>query len=86
MRAFTACGSNEMAVQLPTGWVITKTLEMVPSPIDIGQTEPRSLFTRWTYICTNGAGDYVCSSGSEPDCESQALSMAQARTQQTVTT
>jgi len=38
-------------------------------------------FDRWTWICRDERGQYVCASGTEHDCESQALSMAQARTQ-----
>lgn len=70
-----------MAVSLPPGWTITPTLEEVPNPNTSG---PGSglFFTRWTYICTDDSGSYVCASGALEDCESQALSMAQARTQQ----
>jgi hypothetical protein len=71
-----------MAVLLPLGWVITKLLEDVPSP-NAG-TPAAGYFARWTYVCTGELGQYVCSSGSEQDCESQALTMAQSRTQQQV--
>ena len=70
-----------MTVALPPGWVITPTLETVPNPNTSGPGSG-AFFSRWTYICTDAAGGYVCASGSEPDCEAQALSMAQARTQQ----
>lgn len=69
-----------MAVQLPPGWVITSTVELVPDP-----NNGLPVFARRTYICTDAAGSYVCSSGAEEDCEAQALSMAQCRTQQNVT-
>jgi hypothetical protein len=71
-----------MAAPLPQSWVITKLLEQVPSP-NAG-TPADSYFARWTYICTDGSGAYVCSSGSEDDCENQALTMAQSHTQQQV--
>lgn len=66
-----------MAVTLPPGWVITQVLEQVPDPN--GLAAP---FPRWTYVCTDAVGSYVCASGALEDCESQAQSMAQARTQQ----
>ena len=72
-----------MPLDLPPGWAITHTLEHVPDPNE--GTEPMATgpgFDRWTWICTDERGQYVCASGSGPDCESQALSMAQARTQQ----
>jgi hypothetical protein len=69
-----------MPVELPPGWVITPTLENVPDP-NAGTPAARS-FARWTYICTDENAQYVCSSGSEPDCETQAQTAAQCRTQQ----
>ena len=69
-----------MAVQLPPGWVITESIEQVPSP-NAG-TPAAGYFARRTFICTDQHSQYVCSSGSEEDCESQAQSMAQQRTQQ----
>ena len=71
-----------MPTDLPPGWVVTQTLETVPDPN--AATEPAAAgpgFTRWTYICTDENGQYVCASGSQEDCENQAQSMAQARTQ-----
>jgi len=65
-----------MAASIPSDWVFTKTLEMVPNP-NTGQPA----FSRWTWICTDARGSYVCSSGAEDDCRSQALSMIQAHTQ-----
>ena len=72
-----------MALQLPPGWAITKTLEVVPNPN--ATTEPNigaPYFSRYTYICTDENGQYVCASGSEDDCNSQAQTAAQCRTQQ----
>ena len=69
-----------MPVQLPPGWVITPMIENVPSP-NIG-TPAAGHFERLTYICRDENGQYVCSSGSESDCENQAQTMAQCRTQQ----
>jgi hypothetical protein len=69
-----------MAVTLPPGWTINEMIEVVPSP-NIG-TPAYTEFARRTYVCTDQAGQYVCSSGSLEDCESQALTMAQAFSQQ----
>ena len=69
-----------MAVPLPPGWVTTPSIELVPDP-----NNGQPVFARQTYICTDGAGVYVCASGAREDCEAQALSMAQCRTQQNVT-
>jgi|SoimicmetaTmtLPC_FD_contig_51_910086_length_490_multi_2_in_0_out_0_2 hypothetical protein len=69
-----------MAVTLPPGWVITPTLEEVPSP-NVG-TPAAGYFARRTFICTDENGQYVCASGAQEDCEAQAQSMAQCRTQQ----
>jgi hypothetical protein len=70
-----------MAVTLPPGWDITPTLEHVPDPNFPGITAGAG-FTRWTYICTDENDQYVCSSGAQEDCEAQALTAAQSRTQQ----
>jgi hypothetical protein len=69
-----------MAVNLPPGWAINEVLEIVPSP-NVG-TPMFSTFARITYVCTDQHGDYVCSSGSREDCESQAHAMAEAWSQQ----
>jgi hypothetical protein len=72
-----------MAVTLPPGWAITASVETVPDPN--AATEPIAAgpgFARWTYICTDQNGQYVCGSGAEEDCEAQALTAAQSRTQQ----
>lgn len=69
-----------MAATLPPGWDINEVLEIVPSP-NIG-TPAYTEFARKTFICTNQAGEYVCSSGSLEDCEAQALTMAQSFSQQ----
>jgi len=66
---------------LPPGWVITPTVEMVPNPNKVGPASG-DFFSRQTYICTDAHGNYVCSSGAQEDCEAQAQSMAQQRTQQ----
>jgi hypothetical protein len=66
-----------MPVTLPPGWVITTLVEHVPDPNGTGAP-----FARWTSVCTDEVGGYVCSSGALEDCESQAQAMAQARTQQ----
>lgn len=65
---------------LPPGWTIATTVENVPDP-NAGTPAAR-VFSRVTYICTDENGQYVCSSGSERDCESQAQTAAQSRTQQ----
>jgi hypothetical protein len=70
-----------MAVVLPPGWVITPLLETVPNPNFPGFAAGPG-FTRQTYICTDEANQYVCSSGALEDCEAQALTMAQSSTQQ----
>lgn len=68
-------------VTLPPGWVITEKEEEVPNP-NFGSVYGYPFFVRKTYICTDQDGQFVCASGSDQDCESQALSMAQSRTQQ----
>ena len=74
-----------MANALPDGWVITKTLESVPNPnFSSGVPYGLPFFTRWTYICTDENDQFVCASGSEEDCQTQALTMAQSQTQRTV--
>jgi len=70
-----------MATALPPGWVITPLVETVPNP-NVGTPAAGPYFVRQTYICTDAAGGYVCSSGALEDCQSQAQAMAQARTQQ----
>lgn len=65
---------------LPTGWHIDQVTEYVPDP-NAGTPAART-FLRATFICTDDAGNYVCASGTEQDCYSQALSVAQSRTQQ----
>lgn len=67
---------------IPADWKITKTLEAVPAT-NAGTAYSSAPFMRWTYICTDEIGQYVCSSGSLEDCESQALSMFQSQTQVT---
>jgi hypothetical protein len=68
-------------VDLPPGWTITESIEEVPNP-NFGTVFGYPFFTRKTFICTDENGQFVCASGSDQDCESQALSMAQSRTQQ----
>jgi hypothetical protein len=72
-----------MPVTLPPGWVINTFVETVPNPNTSG---PGSgpVFSRWTSVCTDETGQYVCSSGALEDCEAQALTMAQSSTQQNV--
>ena len=70
-----------MATTLPPGWVITPTVEAVPDPNFPGPLAGPG-FTRQTFICTDAAGGYVCSSGALEDCEAQAQTAAQSRTQQ----
>jgi len=70
-----------MAVTLPLGWSISTFVEHVPNPNGTGAP-----FARWTSVCTDEVGNYVCSSGALEDCEAQALTMAQASTQQNVET
>jgi hypothetical protein len=65
---------------IPADWTITKTLEEVP-PTNIGTAYSSAPFMRWTYICTDENGQYVCSSGSEEDCQNQALTMFQSSLQ-----
>ena len=69
-----------MAVTLPPGWTIAERIEIVPSP-NIG-TPAYTEFARKTFVCTDQAGQYVCSSGALEDCEAQALTMAQSFSQQ----
>ena len=69
-----------MAVTLPPGWAIEESIEIVPSPNK--GTPMDSNFARRTFVCRDHAGEYVCSSGALEDCEAQALSMAQAFSQQ----
>ena len=71
-----------MTAQLPPGWVITESIEQVPSP-NAG-TPAAGYFARRTFICTDQNGQYVCSSGAEEDCESQALTAIQSHSQQQV--
>jgi hypothetical protein len=66
---------------LPPGWVVTSTVEIVPNP-NVGTPAAGAYFSRQTYICTDEHGQYVCASGAREDCETQAQSMAQCRTQQ----
>jgi hypothetical protein len=66
-----------MPVTLPPGWVINTLVEHVPDPNGIAAP-----FARWTSVCTDEMGQFVCASGALEDCESQAQAMAQARTQQ----
>ena len=65
---------------LPLGWTITETIEQLPDP-NVGTPAARS-FARRTFICTDAGGDYVCSSGSEDDCYTQAQARAEAHWQQ----
>jgi hypothetical protein len=70
-----------MAIQLPPGWVITESIEVLPG-LNAGTPMQGGYFARRTFTCTNAAGAYVCSSGALEDCESQAQTAAQSRTQQ----
>jgi len=70
-----------MAVVLPPGWVINPLVEHVPDPNFPGILAGPG-FTRLTYICTDQNGQTVCASGALEDCEAQALTAAQSRTQQ----
>ena len=72
-----------MTVALHAGWVITPLVEVLQNP-NVGTPAEGPFFARQTYICTNGSGDYVCSSGALEDCEAQALTMAQSSMQQNV--
>ncbi len=65
---------------LPPGWTVTGSDEAVPNPN--GPDFALPYFVRKTYICTDENGQYVCASGSEDDCNNQALTAAQSRTQQ----
>jgi len=71
-----------MPIDLPPGWVITSMIEEVPNPNVGTPAAAAGNFARLTYICTDENNQYVCSSGSESDCENQAQTMAQCRTQQ----
>jgi len=66
---------------LPPGWVVTPTVEIVPNP-NVGTPAEGAFFSRQTYICRDENGQYLCSSGALEDCEAQAQSLAQQRTQQ----
>jgi hypothetical protein len=66
--------------QIPASWTITKTLEEVPAT-NAGTAYSSAPFMRWTYICTDENGDYVCASGAEEDCQAQALTMYQSSLQ-----
>lgn len=66
---------------LPPGWVMVKVLESVPNP-NFGTPYGTTYFTRWTYITYDELGNFVCASGADTDCCSQAHAMAQQRTQQ----
>lgn len=68
-------------MDLPPGWVVNRILEEVPNP-NFGTPYGNNYFARWTYICTDENGQFVCASGSEDDCNNQAQAMAQSRTQQ----
>lgn len=77
----TASGTVAAGGLLPPGWTITPTLEVVPNPNKSGPGSG-DFFSRWTYICTDENGQYVCASGALEDCQAQALTMAQSHTQQ----
>lgn len=66
---------------LPAGWHITTGVEMVPSPVDIGQTHARISFARQTTIVTDSLGGYVASSGDRQDAINQALAICEQRQQ-----
>jgi len=66
---------------LPPGWVVTPTDEIVPNP-NVGTPAEGAFFARRTFICTDENGQYLCASGDQGDCEAQAQSLAQQRTQQ----
>jgi hypothetical protein len=70
-----------MALDLPPGWTVTGQVENVPNP-NFGTPYGQNFFARQTYICTDDRGDFVCASGSEDDCNNQAQTAAQSRTQQ----
>ena len=67
--------------ELPPSWTVTTAVEIVPGPIDIGQTAPRSTFSRWSTTVRNSRGDWVAASGARDDAIRQALSIAQATEQ-----
>jgi len=66
-----------MAVTLPQGWTISGFYEAVPDPNGVAAP-----FARFSYVCTDEHGVVVAASGSQQDCEAQALTLAQSRTQQ----
>jgi hypothetical protein len=69
-----------MALDLPPGWLVTESIEVLPNPNTEG---PGSgpFFSRRTFTGTDENGQFVCASGSEDDCNTQALTAAQSRTQ-----
>jgi hypothetical protein len=69
-----------MAVELPPGWAVAAVDEIVPNPNTEGPGSG-AFFARRTYICTDQNAQFVCASGSEDDCNNQAQTAAQARTQ-----
>tara|TARA_R110000868_G_scaffold197709_1_gene443952 strand:- start:2323 stop:2550 length:228 start_codon:yes stop_codon:yes gene_type:complete len=69
-----------MAVQLPPGWVITEMTETLPS-LNPGTPAAGAYFARRTFVCRQGNGVFVCASGALEDCEAQAQTAAQSRTQ-----
>ena len=69
-----------MANLLPPGWEITESIEVLPS-LNPGTPYENAYFSRKTYICRDGRGDYICASGDRGDCQTQAQGLAEARTQ-----
>jgi hypothetical protein len=69
-----------MSVELPPGWAVTMSIELVPNPNTEGPGSG-AFFSRKTYTGTDQNGQFVCASGSEDDCNNQAQTAAQARTQ-----
>jgi len=70
-----------MAQQLPPGWVVTESIEVLPG-LNQGTPMQGGYFSRRTFTCRDAKGNWVCASGAEEDCYTQAATMAQSRTQQ----
>jgi hypothetical protein len=66
------------STELPPAWTVVTADEVVPGPIDIGMTEPRSNFARETTRVVNSAGQLVAASGDRDDAINQALSICQS--------
>lgn len=63
---------------LPFGWRVERFLETVPNP-NYGTAYGNHFFTRWTYRGFDDNNQQVAASGSEDDCITQTLSIAQTR-------